>query len=414
MPSMFRKPWTVIALLTVLNLLDYLDRYIIAAVGPSMQRDLQLTDGAFGMLGSAFLWGYVLTSPFFGRVAGRYPKNVLIALGIGVWSLATMAFGVVGSLIALLVIRLFIGVGMADFTALAPTIVDDIAEPDRKGRTLALFYSAVPVGSALGFIFGGLMDKFSTWHVAFVSAGAFGLLLAPLCLLIPNARKRSGALEPRRSFWSEVKDLRASQRYGWSVFGFAAQTFAIGGFAYWAPTFLERKFAYPAAEASLIFGAIVVLTGFIGTFLGGWIVDHMSGKDRIRNALMLSTVATLISVPFAFLAILASIPTVFFVSIAMVQLTVFATFSPINSVFLGSVPHAVRATAIGSSIFVGRLLGDMISIWLVGALSDAFHNLTWAMLALPAALVVNVVLWWAGISPPAVPLTKGDAVRTSG
>ncbi len=397
---MFRKPSTTIAFLAALNFLNYLDRYIVAAVGPSMQRDLHLTDSAFGAIGSAFLWGYVLTSPFFGRLMARYSRKILIAVGVLVWSAATAASGFIGVIAVLLAVRFLVGAGSSDFVALSPTILDEVADDKCKGRVLAIFYAAVPIGSAFGFIYGGLMEKYFGWSSAFLTAGLLGILLVPLCFFLQDAKQKT--VTDHSTLKTDLVGIRSSRRYMWTVIGYAAQTFALGGFAFWAPTFLERKFAYPMLTGNLIFGGIVVATGFIGTLAGGWIADRMKGNDRVKNALLLSVIATAIVIPFAFVAVLTASPMIFFLSMAVVQLALFATFSPVNTIFLGSVPKAVRATAMGVSVFIGRLLGDMISIWLVGVLSDAWHSLTVAMLVIPCVLFLNLLFWAIALRQPAL------------
>lgn len=393
---MFRKPSSVIVFLTFLNVLNFLDRYIIAAVGPAMQRDLHLTDGMLGMLGSAFLWGYLLTSPFFGRLADRFSRKAVIAFGLLLWSAATAATGVIGTLLLLIIVRLLAGAGESDFVALGPTALDEVTKPDTKGRILAIFYAAVPIGTALGFIYGGAFDAFFGWRAAFVVAGVVGLLFVPLCFWLQEPL-RQDSRSVHRTLLDDFRSLIASRRYVWTAFGYAAQTFALGGFAFWAPTFLERKFAYPTATGNLLFGGIIILTGFIGTLVGGWILDHMRCcPDPGKRALLLSTIASLIGAPFAFVAVYTVVPWIFFASMAIVQLAVFATFSPISAVFLGSVHPAIRATAMGGSVFIGRLLGDAISIWLVGVLSDATGSLTFAMSVLPLALIIAMALWGLG------------------
>src|SRR6476661_3152493 len=117
---MIRRPVTILLLLSGLNLLNYLDRFLLAAVGPKVEEDLGLTDFQFGLVVNAFMVGYFLTSPLFGILGDRWARKGLIALGIGTWSLATAASGLAGSFATLVLARLVVGVGEASYATLAP------------------------------------------------------------------------------------------------------------------------------------------------------------------------------------------------------------------------------------------------------------------------------------------------------
>jgi MFS family permease len=150
-----KNPYFILALLSGLNLVNYLDRSIASAVGPSLQKDLDLNDVEFGVVIQAFMLGYFLTSPFFGSLGDRFRRRGLIALGVAVWSLATVASGLTRTFAAMVGARVIVGVGEASYATLAPTIIDDLAKPASKNRWLAVFYVAIPVGSALGYVLGG-------------------------------------------------------------------------------------------------------------------------------------------------------------------------------------------------------------------------------------------------------------------
>lgn len=385
-------PKFLIFMLAGLNLLNYLDQYLIAPFGPAIQRTLGLNDSQLGVVGSAYLWGFLLSSLLIGQLAKRITRKTILIVSLLVWGLATALCGWLPGLIFLIAMRAIVGFGQAAFTAIAPTVIDDKVKEESKGRALSIFYAAVPIGTALGFILGGFINKAVGWQLGFVVAGLGSLILLPwlFSLRIPN----SPAQSIKKSFWRDLKELLKAKRYLFGVAGYAAQTFAVAGFAFWAPSFLLRKFSYPTVEGSLIFGVIMVATGFIGTLGGGWLFDRWPGKDKVRIALELSTLATLVSIPFAILGVMTGTAAVFFASMAIVQTAVFMTFSPINAVFLESVPLSIRNSAMGMSMFVGRALGDTISIWLVGFLSDTWHNLTLAMLILPAGLAVNAIFWF--------------------
>jgi MFS family permease len=397
---MIRSVPAIVALLTGLNLLNYLDRYLIAAVGPSIQKELGLSDAQLGTIGTAFLWGYLLTSPIFGRLGDRFARKTLITIGVLVWCAATAASGLARTFLVMIAIRVLVGVGEASYATLSPTILDDIATPKNKSRILAVFFAAIPVGSALGFVFGGMLDKAFGWRSAFFIAGGPGILLALSCLLIVEPPR--GEKEAAPSLGPALRSIVRSRRYVLAAVGYTAQIFALGGFAFWAPQVVHRKFAYPLAEANFLFGGIVVVTGFVGTFLGGFLADRGAESDRMKVALKVCAVSAVLGVPFAFACVFSTTAPLFFGTIALAQIAIFTSTSPLNAALLGTVPTHVRATGMALSIAGTHLLGDMISVWLVGFLSTRWNDLSGALIVLPVALAVCAAAWIAAAKAPAL------------
>ena len=254
-----------------------------------MQEDLHLSNFLGGLLAPVFLIGYFSTSPVFGTLADRATRggrSRLIALGIAIWSAATVGSGLASSTATLLWSRALVGVGEASYATIAPTLIDDLAPPDRKGRWLAVFYAAMPVGSALGYVVGGAVEHAThSWRSAFFLAGGPGILLALLSLLIAEpARTASGAkpnVASAAAVWWTLLNLR---RYRATVLGYCAYTFAIGGFAFWAPKYLHVHYGLETGRGSMIFGAITVVAGGTGTLLGGWLGDRFQrGSLRRRR-----------------------------------------------------------------------------------------------------------------------------------
>ena len=177
--GVIRRPTLVLALLTALNLLNYLDRFVLSAVLPKVQDDLHLSNFVGGSLATVFLIGYFATSPVFGQLADRAGaggRARLLAAGIAVWSAATVASGLVAGTASLVAARALVGVGEASYATIAPTLLDDLAPAERKGRWMAIFYSATPIGSALGYIVGGRVESATgSWRAAFFVAGVPGI-----------------------------------------------------------------------------------------------------------------------------------------------------------------------------------------------------------------------------------------------
>ncbi len=395
------RPATILALLTALNFLNYVDRYLVAAVSPKFAEELRLSDFQTGLVISAFMIGYFVTSPVFGHLGDRPSgrgRTWLVSLGVALWSVATALSGLATGATSMILARIAVGVGEASYATLAPTIIDDLAPPAKRNRWLAIFYVATPVGSALGYLLGGLLEHHLGWRSAFFVAGGPGVLLALVVLLIREPRRaavETAAVDPRQA----LRTLAASPLYVVCVIGYCAYTFALGGFAAWAPKFLYAVHRMPLARADFGFGVVAVVAGIVGTVLGGTIADRglegASDETRVRAYLRYSAVATAIGLPFAALTIAAGTPTVFFVAIFFCELALFASTSPINAVILGSVPAHLRATAMAASIFAIHAFGDFLSPPLVGLIAD-HASLRAGLVVLPIAIAICAAVWWFG------------------
>ncbi|CAN5737178.1 MFS transporter [soil metagenome] len=398
---MIRRPGAILALLTGLNLLNYLDRLVVSAVLPKIQDDLGLSNFMGGLLATVFLVGYFATAPIFGSLGDRMQRKWLIAFGVIVWSAATCASGLATSATQLLIARAFVGIGEASYATLAPTIIDDITPPERKGRALAYFYGATPFGAALGYLVGGFVEARWGWRSAFFVAGGPGLAIALVCLAIAEPERKFSTVKP--DVKKDLGVLVRSVLYRQGVLGYCAYTFAIGAFSYWAPKFLYARYDLALKVANFRFGLITVVAGVIATFLGGYWADRMrrriassaapSDDDVTRGLLRICAIGSAIGAPLALAAFLSPSPLWFFVLVFFCILALFLSTSPINAVVLGAVPSGLRASAMALSIFAIHVFGDLWSPPLVGILADHVA-IELAMMVLPIAIAVSAFLWW--------------------
>lgn len=391
----------ILALLTALNLVNYVDRFVITAISPRIQQSFGLGDGAIGVVITAFMIGYFVTSPVFGWLGDRYPRKALIAGGVAVWSVATMLSGLANGFGTMVAARVLVGVGEASYATLAPTIIDDIATKETRSRLLSIFYVAIPVGSALGFLLGGWLDRWFGWRAAFYLAGGPGILLALATLAIREpARAAHDDDEPQVRGRAAALALARRPFYVATVAGYTAQTFALGGFTAWAVPYLYRAFGLELHVANTWFGAITVITGLVGTAVGGFLGDRWPGADRTRAYLRVCAVSSAVATPLALLAFVMPSATSYLIALGACELAVFASVSPTNAAVLVSAPAALRASAMAVSIFAIHALGDVVSPPIVGGISDLYgdprRGLQIGMLVLPLALALSGVLWWRG------------------
>jgi MFS family permease len=381
------------------------------AVSPRIQESLGLDDTRTGWVTTAFMLGYFVTSPIFGWLGDRYPRKRLIAAGVVLWSAATILSGLAGSFAGMIAARIFVGVGEASYATLGPTIIDDLSTPENRNRSLSIFYVAIPVGSALGFIVGGQLEHRFGWRPAFFIAGGPGLLLGLLVLLVREPARHGAA---RASAAGAYAEIARSRTFVFTVAGYVAQIFALGGFTAWATPFLYRKLCLELHTADTYFGAITVVTGLAGTAIGGVLADRWPGADRPRAYLRVCAWSSAVAAPFALVALLLPSAVGFLVALGVCELAVFISTAPVNAAILHSVRPGLRATAMAASIFFTHLLGDLDSPPLIGHISDAFgdprafcagaHGLQTAMYLLPVALAVSALAWLKGsLSRPLTP-----------
>ncbi len=393
-----RQAHLALALLFGVNFLNYIDRYVIGAVAPLIQRDFGLRDTQLGLIGSMFMLAYIVASPFTGVLGDRWPRWRLVGGGVLLWSLATVLSGLAAGYRQLLAARSVIGVGEAGFGVVSPTLISDLFPREKRGRMLSFFYVAIPVGSALGFLLGGYVGAHFGWRAAFFVAGGPGLLLGLFAFAMPEPPRGASDGVAREEHRFEVRALRTlltNRSFLLTVLGFSAMTFALGGMAYWMPTFLARVRGLALDEANTIFGIVTVASGLLGTFLGGWLGDRLLKKTD-QAYLLVSGIGMLLAVPAVYIGITATDRSVYLPALFVAEVLVFLNTGPANAVLVSVVPPEIRATALALSIFAMHLLGDVPSPILIGVVSERTGSLETALLLTSVAMALSGVFYLMG------------------
>lgn len=385
----------LLILLTLINLFNYLDRYILVALSPTIKKELDLSYSQVGFLISAFMFSYFLISPVFGWMGDNRPRLKVMSVGVALWSIATAASGMAKGFSGLLSARLAVGVGEAAYGAISPSILTDLFPKSIRGKIFSLFFMAIPVGSAMGFLLGGILEEHVGWRHALWFAGVPGLALALALLFFREPERGKFDAEEERQ---EQFDLRTTYRalsgnsdYVLTVLGYCAYTFVLGGVAAWIPHFIELYLHVPAAKGNQAFGAITVAAGFLGTFVGGYWADYWARKGTDAY-LKLSALSMFLALPVYFLVLHARDYTSFCLWVFVLEFLLFLSTSPINAQIVNSVSPAIRATANAVGIFLIHLLGDAISPSLVGVIAD-YSSLLAGMYLFSVAILLSGVFW---------------------
>jgi len=389
------SPGWMLFILTGLNLFNYLDRYILPAVLAPLKADLHITGGQAGRINTALMLGYFLTAPFFGYLGDRISRKWLIVMGIFIWSAGTVLSGFASGIGVLLFYRILVGVGEASYATISPGLISDAYEPSRRNNALTVFYVAIPVGGALGYALGGLIEHHFGWRSAFLCAGIPGLILA--LVLLPFHEAERGQAEgkkvqqPQRG---EVWRIFRLPDFQLVVWGYVAYTFALGAFAYWGPFYLVSVHGMSNETAALFFGLVLCLAGLLGTFLGGFVATAWHKRTPAAYAWVLGISVTA-AVPFAFAAFLTLNRVAAMSCLAGAMFLLFLSTGPVNTLIIESVPANLRASAMAISIFMIHLFGDFRSSEIVGKLYDRWQSLQKAVLILPGVLLIAAALWLA-------------------
>ena len=388
---------SVMTVLTVINFLNYIDRYLLSSVLEGIKLEFALTDGQSGRLFTLFMIVYMLISPFTGWLGDRRTRKYLVAGGVALWSLATIGSGYADSYEELSVMRALVGVGEAGYATVAPGMIADIYEPKRRGRMLAYFYIAIPVGAALGFMFGGIIAEYWSsfisadmlallgladaadpgWRLAFIIAGSPGLLFAVLAALMPEPKR--GAMDPDEveeappEFTKPMDILRRllqSPGFRTTTGGMVLMTFTVGGLGAWMPTFFTRGLGMTEGEAGMVFGGITVVAGLAATLVGGVLGDRAFAKSQ-GGYLRVSGWGLLIATPAVASLLVFDAKIALMLMAFVAEFFLFLNTGPLNAALVGCVPSNLRASSIALNVLLIHGLGDAISPWLIGATSDA-------------------------------------------
>ena len=396
-------------LLVGLNLLNFIDRYILPGAQPLIQREYGWSDQQMGALTTALFVTYMLVAPLTGWLGDRFSRKPLIIIGAVLWSLATLATAWVYDYWTLYIRHALVGVGEATFSIFAPAVLADFYPERDRNRILSIFYTAIPVGAALGYLAGGQLGTLWGWRRPFFLCAFPGLVIAALYAWIGREPARGSSDHVRATHnRATVSGLFTNPAFLCATFGLAALTFAMGGISTWVPTFLNRFAGLSVAGASETVSAITVIDGIAGTAIGGWLAQRWLRTDH-RALYLLSFWSVALTLPCGALVFFGprhwAVPALF-----AAEFFLFLNTGPLNAAIVNSVSATVRATAVSMNLFCIHFFGDTFSPQIIGAISDRTHNLRLGLGATLISLVVSCIILHIG-SRYAPPLDDAQPAR---
>jgi predicted MFS family arabinose efflux permease len=365
----------VLAMLVLVYTFNFIDRQIVGILAVPIKADLGLTDTQLGLMGGlAFALFYTLLGIPIAMLADRSNRTTIITVALVVWSAMTAVCGMAQNFWQLFLARLGVGVGEAGGVAPAYSLVADYFPPHQRARALGAYSFGVPIGSALGIVLGGVIASLIDWRTAFFIVGIAGVLLAPIFRAVVREPSRgrfdAAAASTRPARFGEVMRMLLGKRSFWGLsFGASASSMMGYGLFFWLPSFLVRSHGLTLLEASLYFGAILLVGGMAGIWLGGSLADRLGARGR-RYYALIPAVAFVATIPFYIGAVTSGSLAVAFVLFLVPTALGLVWLGPVLSAIQHVVPPHMRATASAVFLFINNLIGIGIGTAALGALSD--------------------------------------------
>lgn len=373
-----RERAAALGILVLVYTFNFIDRQIVGILAVPIKAELGLTDAQLGLMGGlAFALFYTGLGIPVAMAADRYSRTWIMTGALVIWSGMTAVCGLATNFWQLFLARLGVGVGEAGGVAPAYSLISDLFPPQQRARALSIYSFGIPIGSALGIVFGGVIASWIDWRFAFFAVGIAGILVAPVFRLTIK--------EPERGRYDRRHDDRAPpalatilrtlvKKPSFWLISLAASCSSMMGYGlfFWLPSFFVRSYGMTLLDASLFYGAILLVGGLAGVWLGGWAGDRF-GQGSRKLYVKIPALAFLLTIPFYLLGILSPVLMLSFFVLLVPTALGLVWLGPVISAIQHLVRPDMRATASAVFLFVNNLIGIGVGTWAIGALSDALQ-----------------------------------------
>lgn len=414
LPPLIQQSRAALIIIIAINFMNYLDRSIFVAVGPALKRTFHFNDAQVGMVATSFLLVYTLSALPMGLLADRTKRNIIIALGVAAWSVATWYTAIAHNFLEIFLGRAILGIGEASYVPAGVALLSAYYASAVRGRIMGIWSASTMIGTAVGFVLGGYIAQHFGWQFAFVLCGPPGLLLAWFAWRIPNRMaydEKDLHAHATIIHHQKVRSLRQSliEMYGQMriVLGIPMVRYAIGIQALglfvvtpaiiFVPIYLREHFHMSVQSAALLTGGLLIPGGVIGTLLGGILADRL--QTRFPGGRMYIIAVSLGgAAPFFFFALLSNNLSMLLI-FAFIAITLMNMYNgPMTAIVQDIVPADLRSSASAVTMTFAHLLGDVASPTLVGLLvGRSFFGLGTINIAHSLAIFCTPALILGGI-----------------
>ncbi|MBU4435728.1 MAG: MFS transporter [Alphaproteobacteria bacterium] len=381
-----RYRYVVLAMLILAYTFNFLDRQILGILAGSIKTELNLTDTQLGLMGGvAFAALYTTLGVPLAWLADRVSRTWIMTVALTLWSGFTLACGFAGGFWSLFLSRMGVGVGEAGGVAPAYSLISDYFPKAQRARALAVYSFGIPLGTALGVLFGGLIAAYVNWRYAFIIVGLMGVVLAPIFKWVVKDPPRGGMdrepqtlasgeaapfTPPKAPAFAAVLATIAPKPSFWLLaFGAASSSICGYGVAFWLPTFFQRSFGLSLTERALFYSALSLFGGVAGIWLGGVLADKFGAKNKAAYALA-PALCFLVALPCFLLAMnVHSLLLAFLLFLIPTGLNL-AWLGPVIAAVQHLAPASMRTTTSALFLLINNLLGLAVGLWFFGYVSD--------------------------------------------
>ncbi len=373
--TVVRHRTRILVVLTLVFVVNYVDRQILGLLLPLIQKDFELSDTALGLLsGTVFAVFYGLVGLPLAVLADRINRRNIIAASLAVFSTMTVLSGFATQFWHLLLTRLGTGIGEAGTGPAANAIISDLYPPEKRASAMAFYFSGLNVGLLLAYFGGGWIAQHYGWRAAFFAAGIPGLALVAIVLLTVREPPRSTPSTPseaagRANLLDTTRHLMRLPAFKWIALAGAMQSFGGYAYVYFLPTFLFNTHHLSTAEIGVAMALMSGIFGAAGTYVTGRLADRYGASD-VRWQLYLPAIALAFSAPFSVVLLLTSNLGLLFAAGTVTWLTSAAYLGPSTALVQRMTPSHMRAQSMALLFFIYNMIALGLGPLTVGFVSD--------------------------------------------
>ncbi|MFS3134894.1 MFS transporter [Gluconacetobacter sacchari] len=391
-----KRGWspTVILLLGVAGMLDFIDRFVFSTANDAIKHDLHLSDAMVGLLGGtafALLYGVMIVP--FALISDRGFAARMATFGIALWSVATVLMGRTHGIASMATTRICVGLGQAAFSPSSSALNAAYSSPEKRSTAFSIAYGVSYLGYIVGLAGGGYLVEHIGWRMTFTAVGLAGIPVTILMLLFVREPRLPPATQDGES-WRALLANRPLRDL--LLFGISSQVVNYG-ITLWGVSFYMRSFGLTSGQAGAWFGIGIGIATVVGTFIGGPIADRLASRFGMGGAMRFAFWAYLVSQPFQIVQMLTHS-----LDLSLTMLVLTATLSalcagPVYGAIPSVVPPHQRATATGLFALLANAIGIGLGPPLFGWISDLLTPHFGADALRMSLLVAAILSFWPAV-----------------